>query len=624
MKRICFVFIAILLFFMIPVVHAESKYLYDVIKEEAESGGLAKEYIGEHQDTVDNSGNDKIYYYQSTSDEEADGILSKWNLLFGGFCWEMFRTTDSGGVKLLYNGFPSDGKCYGSSATIGSYRYSVYDNLSGLGSVGYMYNRLYNYENFSLVTGYFGNNVEYNNGIYTLKDAVLSSSIPSDYKHRYFCKNGSMSCTEVYYAHRTNEFYKLTGGRNIDDFVYEQLYADDVNLYDSDFKKGIDNWFQNNMLNYQKYLENTVFCQDRTFQGVSSFDPDGGIMYGTYFYHHLDNAGFSDEEYKNAVKLDTNLKCNNVTDRFSVSNEKAKLKYSVATINLAEALLLFPQNYDGYGMNGSKVRGYNSGNNGYWLLSPYNFPGVTYGWHVSNTGSMYYFYGSNTNSIRPSVSLKSGAKFLSGNGSKDSPYIFDNIYSSVNVEVVNGTKEFTIEMQDLTQVAYEEEVTFKVTPIKGYQLNSLKIVDEDNNEIDYSETGNKNEYTFIMPSSNVTIIPSYQKVKNSVEVEEKPHTKAIVIEVEDAKAVVYEDMVKFTITPEEGYELDFIEITDTLGNKIDYKKTNNKNEYEFIMPDTDVTITPFYREIKKDDIINPWTRNYTIPIILFMLMILVL
>ena len=128
-----------------------------------------------------------------------------------------------------------------------------------------------------------------------------------------------------------------------------------------------------------------------------------------------------------------------------------------------------------------------------------------------------------------------------------------------------------------------------------------------------------------MPSSNVTIVPSYERVKSSVEVEENTHTKVIVIEVEDAKAVVYEDTVKFTITPEEGYEVDTIEIKDKEGNKIEYKKTNKENEYEFVMPDSDVVIIPTYRKIESinvpDTLKNPNTGTGISIIIIVMLII---
>ena len=49
MKKILLILLIII---MLPItVKAESKYLYDVLKNEAENNGLAKEYTGEHHDS---------------------------------------------------------------------------------------------------------------------------------------------------------------------------------------------------------------------------------------------------------------------------------------------------------------------------------------------------------------------------------------------------------------------------------------------------------------------------------------------------------------------------------------------------------------------------------------------
>ena len=126
MKRIILLIIILLLPFYVS---AETNYLYDVLKEETENGGLAREYTREHQDTVDNSGTEKIYYLHASNDNEATAINNKNNVLFGGFCWQIYRTTDSGGVKILYNGQPNDGKCEGYYATIGKSKYTIYENI---------------------------------------------------------------------------------------------------------------------------------------------------------------------------------------------------------------------------------------------------------------------------------------------------------------------------------------------------------------------------------------------------------------------------------------------------------------------------------------------------------------
>ena len=102
----------ILLLLMIPIfVRAEEHtYLYDVIKNEAQTGTYAKEYTGEHNDTI-GGGNSKIYYFYSENTTNQAAVQNKWNVLFGGFCWEAYRTTDGGGTKLIYNGIPVNGTC---------------------------------------------------------------------------------------------------------------------------------------------------------------------------------------------------------------------------------------------------------------------------------------------------------------------------------------------------------------------------------------------------------------------------------------------------------------------------------------------------------------------------------
>ena len=181
---------------------------------------------------------------------------------------------------------------------------------------------------------------------------------------------------------------------------------------------------------------------------------------------------------------------------------------------------------------------------------------------------------------------------------------YEKVKNSVNIEIVNETKDLNVKIDDLTQVEFGEEVKFHVNPIKGYKLNRIRIIDENSNEIEYTRNTIENEYIFTMPASSVTIIPSYERVKNAVSIEDNNNTKEFVIEVNDSQAIVYEDIVRFVVKPEEGYEVDYIDIVDEENNKISYNKTNNENEYEFIMPDTNVTIKMIYRKIELIDLAN--------------------
>ena len=257
----------------------------------------------------------------------------------------------------------------------------------------------------------------------------------------------------------------------------------------------------------------------------------------------------------------------------------------------------------------------------FWTMSPKR-SGRSTAMYILDSGSGLTgsFLMDSSYGVRPVVSLKPNTRYEKGSGSTEEPYVVDyNEYYNVNVEIVNETQNFNIEIEDLTKVSEGEEVSFNVTPIKGFKVNSIKILDEANNEKDYIK--NDLGYTITIQAKKVTIIPSYERVSNAVNVEDVVGTKEIVIEVNDAKAVVYEDKVVFKVEPEYGYEVESIEITDEDNNKIEYNKTSNKNEYEFIMPATSVTIKPVYRKIviidedkgkeinDKANIINPNTRD---------------
>lgn len=83
---------------------AEKATLYGVLRDEVSNGGVAKEYTGKHQDSVDGSGSSKIYYYTASNDTDGTTVLSKNNVAFAGMCWQMIRTTDTGDVRMIYNG----------------------------------------------------------------------------------------------------------------------------------------------------------------------------------------------------------------------------------------------------------------------------------------------------------------------------------------------------------------------------------------------------------------------------------------------------------------------------------------------------------------------------------------
>lgn len=648
---------------MAGTVH-EKTTLYKVLQKEAEKGTYARKYTGEHQDSMDKSKSNKnIYYYSAYNDDRANAILDKNNVIFAGQCWQMIRTTDTGGVKLLYNGEVEDGKClstrgnhvgyvsgtkqsmdttyyYGTSykydtatksfslsgtistGTIKTGQYtckntsqagtcttlyyvdrlysgttyyilsldsnSAYSQFGTLqfnyndyspASLGYMYNTSYysktklyktdkevtwddfradywyadnvtydsTTDTYSLDNPYqvssisdysklvgkytflnsnktktsssiyyvvggeektiyykelskgqttvtdtytygdgyidngdgtytiknpttvefkdyldsvanmkekyvcknainntcsdlwytvsyniwinlnhvsikdnfiYGNSFTYENGKYKLKDTkeVNDVDLYTDNtlinNHHYTCWNTTGECEKLSYIYHYDDeenkkfYFELSDGKSIDDALNEMLTADDVNTYNSVIKSGIDAWFEKNILEYSNYLEDTVFCNNRSIYDKGSFNSDGGdlkssLKFPGYYYVWGDN-----------------FNCQNITDKFSIENEKARLKYKVGLLSLVE------KDLSGLGTLLKKTSIQR-----YWLITPSYFYATNGIFPSGNIVHPYSHLGgyfiSGEYGVRPSVSLLPETEYISGEGSMKNPYIID-------------------------------------------------------------------------------------------------------------------------------------------------------------------------------------------------------
>ena len=373
--------------------------LYSVILDEFSSGSnLVQEYTGNHKDSFNQTGNYKIYYWDNPSYTDYS-IIQKNNIIFAGFCWQMYRTTDTGGVKLIYNGLPVDQKCNntGVDSTIGS---SVFNNNSNsLSYIGYMYNPA----NTILVSGVgptsnslFGSDASYENGVYTLID---TSSTYDNY-HHYTCNNTTGICSSVLYFFYNNDHIELSGGKHVEDALVDMLSADDVNQTDSIMKSLLDNWFRDNLLNYSNKLEDTIFCNDRNIKQLGGWNPNGGSKTS---YIRFD------------ISRSTDLSCPNITDQFSIYNSKARLSYPIGLPTYSEINLI------NTAISAISVK--------YWLFTPFayymNYQS-SYSIVIADGGTYSYISVKSSSAyVRPVVSLKPGTLYVSGDGSKNNPYIIE-------------------------------------------------------------------------------------------------------------------------------------------------------------------------------------------------------
>ena len=279
------------------------------------------------------------------------------------------------------------------------------------------YNSKFNSNYISIKDNFvYGNSFTYKNGKYTLKDTKKINDIDlyKDNKlinnYHYTCWNTTGECSTLSYIYNYYESYgqkyyiDLVNGNSIEDALTEMLSANDVNTYNSVIKSGIDAWFEHNILEYSNYLEDTVFCNNRSIYDKGGFNSDGGDIKSS-----LKFSGYYRMWYDN-------FNCQNITDKFSTENEKARLKYKVGLLSMTENFL-----------SGLGALPKSPNIQRYWLITPGTFY-TTNG--IFPSGNIVYPYRdyeiiSDEYGVRPAVSLLPGTEYISGEGSMQNPYIID-------------------------------------------------------------------------------------------------------------------------------------------------------------------------------------------------------
>ena len=196
--------------------------------------------------TVNNARN--VYYITSNSIN---------NIIFEGFCWKMIRTTENGGVKLLYNGLPSNGTCTAS-------------------------------------------------GTNTMLTAAQMNTSSSAISYRGVCVKPAY----VGYMYNPDTLNGTYGQQLRGDSTY------DVNTEDSPLKEKTEYWFSHSNIDETK-LEDVVFCNDRSLASSSPVTEanlasvtSGNVYFANYGANKttLDCSLITDSFNKANIKAQTNYK----------------------------------------------------------------------------------------------------------------------------------------------------------------------------------------------------------------------------------------------------------------------------------------------------------------------------
>lgn len=298
----------------------------------------------------------RIFFYK------GDNTLGN-NVLFGGYCWKIIRTTETAGIKMIYNGVPTNGTCTnatGDAATIGN---SVFNTNADYNAyVGYMYG------------------------------TPNSSTYAEEHK----------------------------------------------NTNNSAIKTMLENWYANNLLQYNDYIEDTTFCNDRRTRTapkniIGNYTTDGFGNSPTLYF-----GTFSERKYI----------CYSENDKFSVKRKNNI--YPIGLIDANEMLLAgitYATGGDGEVLalgshfsqeNNTKLINLASGNvknianstfvsflsnsDTYWSMTAELFTNDSKILGVSGENYFATMPANTSLGVRPVIALKSNVVVLSGDGSLSSPY----------------------------------------------------------------------------------------------------------------------------------------------------------------------------------------------------------
>ena len=252
---------------------------------------------------------------------------------------------------------------------------------------------------------YYGSSVTWDGTNYTLVDPIDLENY-NNYTalstHHYICVTpGLKTCPTVAYMYlyiSSGYTYYITIRNGVLTVAQALENMLTKNTKNSTMKSGVDAWYKKYLYeNYDQYIEDTIFCNNRSIKQIGGWNANGGNLLTTF-------------TFKESSDGTNDLSCENTTDQFSISNPNARLSYKVGLMSSSEAKIL----------NNSKIR---KTGQYYWLATPDDFYN-TYisGFRINTNGALvndtYYFSG-----VRPAISLIPNIKYTEGDGSQAHPYI---------------------------------------------------------------------------------------------------------------------------------------------------------------------------------------------------------
>jgi len=325
------------------------------------------------------------------------GKVANNNVIYNDMCWLIVRTTETGGVKLIYNGEVNNfGGC---------------NNYSGVGDEDSIFvpveNTSSNWNGNYIDTYIYGSEFVYN----SLSTSPVYVGYMYNDLNTYYDSSTNVLNGSSYLSHLEDNTIDSTTGRHIQ------------NLKDSNAKIIVDGWYEDNFLrkNEESLLEDTVWCNDRSV--ISETYSIENMANGTNNYF---NFAVYTRLYENYPTVEPSLTCNRNMDKFTVDsgNGNGDLTYPVGMLT-ADEVKLSGRNTKNY---------YLSLPSGcFWTISPTQFNVDIYSNFTIIEARMYTSsYNRESASkgdfgIRPAISLNSDAYIVvgAGDGSFERPHLIN-------------------------------------------------------------------------------------------------------------------------------------------------------------------------------------------------------
>ena len=391
--------------------------LYGKIMCEANSASgkvLELENVDQETDIIADSPTEKksIKYYSGDVDNN--------NVIFAGYCWKAYRTTETEGVKLIYNGELQDGNvCSNETSNVLSIESAFNELANTLATVGYKFNTTFDFANKVFTAEEmveesaisFASSVTFTEetGLYTFGEEQTTYYDWTNYtnqldNYHYTCLDNTTSCDTIKYVYNvdptTNTIYyiALENGQKIEDAINEMINDSALNTTDSVAKAALENWYMTNLAPFDAFIEDTVYCNDRSVNSLAGWNPTGSMTSFLTF---------------NAT-TNKNLTCPNELDRFTISvqNGNGKNGKKVGLLTVGEAHI-----------TGKTVL---NSKEAYWLMTPATIDneGVK-NFIVDENGALATDHVSENHGIRPVISLVADTKVSTGDGTLTTPYVIN-------------------------------------------------------------------------------------------------------------------------------------------------------------------------------------------------------